>query len=197
MWFQVMDGLGEDIVQKFVDGAVCSSRNDLYRRVLQRYVQAATKEGVTQAVYLEGGLSRDGLMAAPKLGLLDYMLRSFEPKTSRDIVFVPVGLNYDRVLEDRTLLLDLSSSEIRKTGWRALWGSGRFLIHNLRLMARGKWHRFGYACVNFGTPISAKEYLSERNLDLQNLDRETRFERVGDLPNWSPSRHRRARPRSR
>ncbi|MEE8367837.1 MAG: 1-acyl-sn-glycerol-3-phosphate acyltransferase [Thermoanaerobaculia bacterium] len=158
-----------------------SSRNALYRRVLQRYVQAAIKEGVTQAVYLEGGLSRDGLMAAPKLGLLDYMLRSFDPRTSRDIVFIPVGLNYDRVLEDRTLLLDLSSSENRTTGWRALWSSGRFLIHNLGLMARGKWHRFGYACVNFGTPISAKEYLSERDLDLKNMDRETRFERIGDL----------------
>ena len=63
----------------------------------------ATREGVTQAVYPEGGLSRDGELQKPKLGLFDYMLRDFDPNGPRDLVFVPVGLNYDRVLEDRVL----------------------------------------------------------------------------------------------
>jgi glycerol-3-phosphate O-acyltransferase len=159
------------------------SRNDLYRKVLERYVQTATAEGVTQAVYLEGGLSRDGLIAEPKLGLLDYMLRSFDPATARDIVFVPVGLNYDRVLEDRTLLLGFEATDMRKWGPAALWGSFRFLAHNLRLMAGGKWHRFGYACVNFGTPISIQDYLVQRKLNLRSLDRVTRFKRIEELAN--------------
>ena len=34
------------------------SRNALYRRVLARYVQMATEEGTTQAMFPEGGLSR-------------------------------------------------------------------------------------------------------------------------------------------
>ena len=33
----------------------------------------------------------------------------------------------------------------------------RFVLHNLSLMLRSEWHRFGYACVNFGTPISMRE----------------------------------------
>ena len=81
------------------------SGDPLYRMVLQRYVQMATEAGVPQAVYPEGGLTTDGRLREPKLGLLDYMLKTFDPGGERDLVFIPVGINYDRVLEDRTLLL--------------------------------------------------------------------------------------------
>src|SRR5262249_42013037 len=37
-----------------------NSRDALYRKVLARYVDMATKAGVVQAVFPEGGLSRDG-----------------------------------------------------------------------------------------------------------------------------------------
>ena len=42
--------------------------NALYRKVLARYVQMATENGVTQAVFPEGGLSRTGHLGRPKLG---------------------------------------------------------------------------------------------------------------------------------
>ena len=80
------------------------SQNPLYRKVLERYVYMATHSGVCQAVFLEGGLSRDGLLAKPKLGFLDYILRNYDWQRDRDVVFVPVGINYDRVLEDENLL---------------------------------------------------------------------------------------------
>ena len=78
-----------------------NSRDELYRRVLERYIAMATEAGVPQAVFPEGGLTRDGRMREPKLGVLDYMLRGFRISGERDLVFVPLGLNYDRVLEDR------------------------------------------------------------------------------------------------
>src|SRR5439155_25273362 len=69
-----------------------NSRDPLYRKVLERYVAMATQAGVTQAVFPEGGLSRDGRLRPPKLGILDYMLRSFDPvHGDRDLVFIPVG----------------------------------------------------------------------------------------------------------
>src|SRR3954464_6442692 len=82
-----------------------NSKDELYRRVLERYVATATEAGVPQAVFPEGGLSRDGKMRAPRLGVIDYMMRGFHVDGDRDVVFVPLGLNYDRVLEDRALLL--------------------------------------------------------------------------------------------
>jgi len=149
-----------------------NSRDELYRRVLERYIAMATEAGVPQAVFPEGGLTRDGRMREPKLGVLDYMLRGFHVRGERDLVFVPLGLNYDRVLEDRTLLL-----QTRHKKTKALWNTLRFVVHNLSLMLRSEWHRFGYACVNFGTPISMRE----RGIDFQSLPGEERRTAVAAL----------------
>ena len=94
-----------------------NSRDPLYRKVLERYVAMATAAGVTQAVFPEGGpLARRTAAAAPKLGILDYMLRSFDPAGDRDIVFVPVGINYDRAFEDRSFLPRARPAAARATG---------------------------------------------------------------------------------
>src|SRR5690606_7752115 len=121
-----------------------------------------------------GGLSRDGTLREPKLGLLDYMLRSFDPHGIRDLVFVPVGINYDRTLEDRTLLRELEPDVQRPSRRGALTTTARFLGRNLALMIRSRWHRSGYACVNFGTPISARDYLEEREIDFRAMSRDQR-----------------------
>ncbi len=152
-----------------------NSGRPLYRRVLESYVAMAVENGVAQAIYPEGGLSRDGRLRPPKLGLIDYMLKAFDPKGARDLVFVPVGINYDRVLEDRSLLLTLDADRPRKGRFDALATTLRFLVHNLRLMALGRWYRFGYACVNFGTPVSARDWIAANGPDLPGADKERRI----------------------
>ncbi len=170
-----------------------NSRDPLYRKVLERYIQMATHGGVPQAVFPEGGLSRDGRLRAPKIGILDYMLRTFDPEGERDLVFVPVGLNYDRTLEDRTLLLDVrdpgdlsqpgaaETAKPRARGFGALTKTFSFAGRNLWQMARQRWHRFGYACVNFGTPFSTRAYLSRAGFDPRKLTREERIPRIEEL----------------
>ena len=133
------------------------SRSVLYRRVLAAYIQMAVEGGQVQAVYMEGGLSRDGRLREPKAGILDYILRRFDPDGERDVVFIPVGVNYDRVLEDRSLVLDLSPGAERKRGMAAAAVTLRFIGRNLLLMIRGGWHRLGYAVLRFGLPISLKD----------------------------------------
>jgi glycerol-3-phosphate O-acyltransferase len=158
-----------------------NSKDDLYRRVLERYIAMATEAGVTQAMYPEGGLSRDGLMREPKFGVLDYMLRGFRRSGERDLVFVPLGLNYDRTLEDRTLLLSGDESAHKPGALGAAANTLGFALNQLGLMVRSRWHRFGYACVNFGTPISMRAYTAERGLDFEQLDRESRKAEVARL----------------
>jgi glycerol-3-phosphate O-acyltransferase len=145
-----------------------NSADELYRRVLERYIAMATEAGVPQAVFPEGGLSRDGRMREPRLGVLDYMLRGFRRDGERDLVFVPLGINYDRVLEDRTLLASLGGTPRGRL--KTILGTLRFLLHNLGLVLKSEWHRFGYACVNFGTPISMRGY----DVDFQRLPPEER-----------------------
>jgi hypothetical protein len=158
-----------------------NSRDELYRKVLERYIVMATEAGVTQAVYPEGSLTRDGRMRAPRLGVLDYTVRGFNPEGERDLVFIPLGINYDRTLEDRTLLLGLDENA-KKTGTLgAAWNTLAFATHQARLMIKGEWHRFGYACVNFGTPVSMCEFVRERGIDFRKLAKEERYARIAEL----------------
>jgi glycerol-3-phosphate O-acyltransferase len=157
------------------------SGDALYRRVLERYVQMAVDGGAVQAIFPEGGLSRDGLLRQPKVGLLDYMLRSFDPKGERDIVFVPVALNYDRVLEDRTLLLDGDAQGERNSGWAAVGQTLVFVFSQLGLMLRRKWYRFGYACANLGTPISLRDYVNRHGWNPSQMDQAARSPHVHQL----------------
>jgi glycerol-3-phosphate O-acyltransferase len=129
---------------------------------------------VPQAVFPEGGLTRDGLMREPRLGVLDYMLRGFRVNGERDLVFVPLGLNYDRVLEDRTLLLAANPDAPSSGKLKAAWHTLRFLGRNLRLLAKSEWHRFGYACVNFGSPVSMREYCRSRGVEFEKLSGDAR-----------------------
>lgn len=126
------------------------SRSDLYRRVLAKYVQQATGAGVTQAVFPEGGLSLDGGLATAKVGILKYILEGAEA-AKRDVVFVPVALNYDRVLED-TILLRAQAKGQRRFRARI---SVVFLaiLRQLWLRITGRFHKFGYAGVSFGKPL--------------------------------------------
>ncbi len=158
-----------------------NSKDPLYRKVLERYVGMATAAGVTQAVFPEGGLSRDGKLRPPRLGILDYMVRSFDPAGERDIVFVPVGINYDRTFEDRSFLRELDPGAARRSAPAASGTTARFLGRNLWLMARNQWHRFGYACVNFGSPVSLRQHLQRHAFDFRALAGEERSRRLSDL----------------
>jgi len=92
-----------------------------------------------------------------------------------DIVFIPVGINYDRTLEDRSQVLALTPEAPRRGAGFAAATSLKFLLRNLLLMLQGRWYRFGYACVNFGSPLSMRAYSLERGIDLHTLAREERF----------------------
>lgn len=176
---QLIRAMGAFFVQR-------DSGDPLYRVVLSRYVQMATEGGVTQAVFPEGGLTIDGKLRRPRFGLLDYMLKGFDEREGegrRDLVFLPVGLNYDRVLEDRTQLLKLHPDALRPGRWRAVGELLAFAGSHLWLAASGRWHRFGYACVNFGTPVSMRAWCGLHGLrfpDLADVDRRREVTRIAD-----------------
>jgi glycerol-3-phosphate O-acyltransferase len=142
--------------------------------VLQRYVQMATEGGVPQAMYPEGGLTVDGRLREPKLGLLDYMLKGFNPEAERDLVFIPVGINYDRVIEDRSLLRKLDAAAPRRSLLGTLRVTGAYLSRQLLFTLLGRRYRYGYACVNFGRPVSMREHARAQGIDFRMLDDEAR-----------------------
>jgi glycerol-3-phosphate O-acyltransferase len=158
-----------------------NSRNVLYRRVLERYVNLATRAGVCQAVFLEGGLTRDGKLREPKQGFLDYMLRDYHAEIDRDVVFVPIGINYDRVIEDISLVRKLDSNAQKRSFLFVLKTTLHFAFKTLFMNRKKRWLRFGYASVNFGKPLAMREYCQTEGLDFSQLSQEDRFEQVKKL----------------
>ncbi|MGL4280106.1 MAG: 1-acyl-sn-glycerol-3-phosphate acyltransferase [Albidovulum sp.] len=129
----------------------------LYRRVLSRYVQMATEEGVTQAIFPEGGLSLTGAVGPAKLGILSYIVAGWHPG-GRDVVFVPVALAYDRVVEDRVLVAAHLEGTRR---FRApLWSIVKFIGRQLRRALMGRFQKFGSAAVAYGAPVSLSAFLA-------------------------------------
>ncbi|MBU2358657.1 MAG: 1-acyl-sn-glycerol-3-phosphate acyltransferase [Alphaproteobacteria bacterium] len=134
------------------------SRGNLYRRVLSRYVQMATDGGVTQAMFPEGGLSLTGEVKPAKLGLLNYIVSNYRPE-GRDVIFIPVGLNYDRVLEDQFLI------NADKRGVRRFRPPASTVVRAIagHLWARltGRFDGFGTASVGFGRPLELSLFLRD------------------------------------
>lgn len=162
-----------------------NSGDPLYRRVLECYVQMAAEGGVPQAIFPEGRLSRDGRLGAAKLGLLGYITRGFDPAGTRDIVFIPVGINYDRVIEDRTLLRSAEKLPRRTL----VYSIGVFLRYGGKTLWQsfcGTRYKNGYACVNFGEPVSLRAWMLARDLaggTLQDVTplAEDLMQRVGNI----------------
>jgi glycerol-3-phosphate O-acyltransferase len=130
------------------------SRGALYRKVLARYVQMATEGGVNQAFYPEGGLSLTGKLQPPKMGLMSYLVEGFDPESARDVVFVPVAINYDRVLEDIVLIAAHERGD-RRFGARISVVVG-FVLRKLWQRLTFQETRFGTAAVAFGPPLSLR-----------------------------------------
>src|SRR5438876_686870 len=136
-------------------------REPLYHAVLEEYVHLITRNGVTQGFFPEGRLSRDGRLGPPKLGLLDYVCRTaLDPAFDRDIWFVPVAINFDRVLEDRALIRELVDERDRPRRLAQLWTVATYVGSNALRLVSGRLKRYGRAAVNFGTPVSLKEWLA-------------------------------------
>lgn len=162
-------------------------RDPLYHKVLERYIQLVSEGGLTQGIFLEGGLSRDGHFRTPKVGLIDNLLGVTEG--GGDVQFVPVGLNFDRVIEDRNLLAEAkgraeapdAASKARSLFW-VLVTLPKAAVSRLAALVGGAWKvarkrsvGFGVASVWAGAPVSLRAELGEERLaELAAMDRKER-----------------------
>ena len=165
-------------------------REKLYHTVLERYVQLITRNGVTQGIFLEGGLSRDGKLGKAKIGLLDYVLGvARDPAIRKRLYIVPVAINYDRVLEDRSLLRELDAREGRgRPPRRAQLAEVASYVwwNSARLVAR-KWKRYGRAAVVIGEPFPVAPWLDERDRATGDFFAIDRTERLAQIQTLSDS----------
>ena len=159
-------------------------RDPLYHAVLEQYVQLITKNGVTQGIFPEGGLTRDGNFRPAKIGLLDYIIGvARDPAVAERVYIVPVAINYDRVIEDRSLLRELHPEVGHRPPNRlvqlsiVLW----YTAWNLFRIGTGSWKRHGDAVVVIGEPVSLAPWFASRDSKGRSLFDLERHERLAEV----------------
>lgn len=152
-------------------------KDPLYHAVLERFVQLLAGQGAVTGFFPEGALSRDGALRRPRTGLLEYIIGLRHDHPDQDIAFMPVGLNYDRVLEDRYLMGD-REKPTRKQAFAerlarvagVLFWAPRLVIANLLRVATRSHQKFGYAALTFGEPLLLSDWPGGLGLHLLPTD---------------------------
>lgn len=99
----------------------------LYVAVLRQYIKALVREGYSIEFFIEGGRTRTGKIMHPKLGMLKYLSEAAEEGYADDIMFVPVGINYDRVLEEKSFQKELRGGQKKGESNKDVIKSGKYL----------------------------------------------------------------------
>jgi len=125
----------------------------LYGAVFQAYVNELIRGGATIEFFLEGGRSRTGKLLPPKLGLLGMVAESWRDGACDDLLFVPVSVDYERIVEADSYARELGGKPKKAESIGGLLRS----VGVLR-------SRFGRLHVQFGEPISLTEFAKERGI---------------------------------
>nr|WP_314482166.1 glycerol-3-phosphate 1-O-acyltransferase PlsB [uncultured Pseudomonas sp.] len=125
--------------------------NPLYTAVFNEYLHTLYTKGFPVEYFVEGGRSRTGRMLQPRTGMLAITLRSFLRSSRTPIVFVPVYIGYERVLEGRTYLGELRGASKKKES-----------IFDIFKVLGALKQRFGQVYVNFGEPIRLAGFLDQQ-----------------------------------
>lgn len=86
------------------------SYNDdrLYWDTFREYVhQVVVKGELGIEFFIEGTRSRSGKSLYPKLGLFSMILKAFFNGEVPDILFVPINISYERVMEEKLFAFEL------------------------------------------------------------------------------------------
>ena len=127
-----------------------------YAAVFMKYLGQMMARGHSIEYFIEGGRSRTGRLLQPRTGMLAMTVRSYLREPRRPVVFVPVYFGYERLVEGRTYIGELSGRPKEKESVLSAC-CGRF--PSLR-------SRFGKVYVSFGEPCrSMRDPAARTRLD--------------------------------
>ncbi len=98
----------------------------LYTAVFKQYIKTLVKENYPIEFFLEGGRTRTGRLIMPKHGLLSYVVEAIDDNYADDLVFVPISISYDRVLEEASYEKESKGKEKKKENVGAVVKSTSF-----------------------------------------------------------------------
>ena len=141
--------------------------NALYAAVFSEYVAQLVGEGFSLEYFIEGGRSRTGRLLAPKGGMIAMTVRAFLRAPRRPVVFQPVYIGYEKLIEGKSYLDELTGQPKAK---ETIWALLRGVLEVLR-------SHYGKVTVNFGEPVRMDEVLAA-------TDPEWRTQMKEEKPTW-------------
>jgi glycerol-3-phosphate O-acyltransferase len=141
----------------------------LYSTVLTEYVAQLVAGGYSLEYFVEGGRSRTGRLLPPKGGMVSMTVRAYLRQPTRPVLFQPVYIGYEKLMEGNSYLDELSGKPKKKESiWHLLAGIPKVLRSN-----------YGQVVVNFGEPVRLDRVLAEHAPDWDGSPVEE-----DDRPDW-------------
>lgn len=127
--------------------------NHTYKEAFYAYVKALIEQGYCIEFFIEGTRSRTGKLLKPKLGVLAQIMRAYMEGVRDDVYFVPIAVNYDQILEQKTYESEGAGREKSKEDATELLKARKIL---------GK--KYGKVYIEFAEPLSLKEFLDKKGI---------------------------------
>lgn len=144
--------------------------NPLYGAVMRGYLALNIGRGVPLEYFIEGTRSRTGRTLPAKLGMLDMTVRAFLQYPDRGLTLVPVYIGYEKLVEGRSYLAELSGQPKRKESLLGFFRSFKILRSE-----------FGRVHLNFGEPIAVENWLDQHQPDWRSQNHT-----LTERPEWLP-----------
>src|SRR5690606_14237573 len=100
--------------------------------------------------FIEGGRSRTGRLLSPKAGMLAMTVRAYLRQPRKPVMFQPVYIGYEKLIEGRSYLDELSGRPKQK---ESIWVLLRSAIGVMR-------KQYGRVALSFGKPIYLDDVLA-------------------------------------
>jgi glycerol-3-phosphate O-acyltransferase len=144
----------------------------LYTAVFKAYLKKLVHDGIQHEFFPEGGRSRTGKLLQPKLGLFTWLVDAVLEGARDDLLFVPVAIDYEKVVEGASYTQELQGGEKKPEDLKALLSAPRVLTEN-----------YGRIHLAFEEPVSLAAMMRERGLDARTITEEQKKALVRALAN--------------
>ena len=127
-----------------------SFNSALYATIFSEYLSALLARGVSIEYFIEGTRSRTGRLLHPKAGMLAMTVRSYINDRSKPLMFQPIHLNYEKLMEGASYSQELGGK-----------GKQRETLGGLLKARKVLKDEYGRLTVNFGQSIDLDAYLDK------------------------------------
>jgi len=145
----IFRGAGAFFIRRTFKGA------ELYSKIFAAYLEQLLYEGFNIKIFIEGGRSRTGKLLTPRPGGLAMIIKAYLNGACDNLYFVPIFVGYDRVLEEDAYLKEIEGGKKDPETLKGLINTRKFLKK-----------KYGKVYIKFDEPLSIKDYLKEKNIDL-------------------------------